>query len=179
METVPDIHRAHREEFEQFVLAQAEPWHREYLTASMRPGMPTIGWLSGGHDPALSPLGRAADAQAPMEIPPATGFGARLQIRLRPSLLRGTHPVMARGARIRAASSALCRMSCCMRPSTSISWKFFRFPSPPMMGMACCFVIIANTIGAHLGLPPVRASKVRARDRTLLSCAQWPHTCGP
>ena len=35
METVPDIHRAHREEFEQFALAQAEPWHREYLTAPL------------------------------------------------------------------------------------------------------------------------------------------------
>jgi len=31
-ETVPAIHRLHREAFEQFVLAQAEPWHREHLT---------------------------------------------------------------------------------------------------------------------------------------------------
>jgi hypothetical protein len=36
-----------------------------------------------------------------------------------------------------------------------------------------------NRIGALLGLPPVRTSKARGKDKALPSCAQWPHCVRP
>ena len=36
-----------------------------------------------------------------------------------------------------------------------------------------------NRIGALLGLPPVRTSKARGKDKALPSCAYWPHCVRP
>ena len=38
---------------------------------------------------------------------------------------------------------------------------------------------MCNRIGAKLGLPPVRTSKARGKDKDLPSCAYWPEDVRP
>ena len=180
METVSDIHRAHRAEFEQFVLTQAEPWHREYLTALYAAWHAyNQRYFQGGMTPPYLLLAEPLTPRFYGDTSPATGFGARLQIRLRPSLLRGTHPVMARGSQDPCGIQRFVQDVLLHETIHQYQLEILQVPERSYDGHGPLFRDTANTIGAHLGLPPVRASKVRARERTLPSCAQWPHNVRP
>src|SRR5262245_31194528 len=98
-ETVPEIHRMHRENFERFVLAQAEPWHREHLTALYTAWHAyNTRYFQGQMTPPYLLLAEPLTPRRYGDTALATGFGARLQIRIRPSLLRGTHPHLEQGS---------------------------------------------------------------------------------
>jgi len=84
---------AHREAFRAYVLDEADPWHRAHL------GRLYALWeeWNATHFAAamVAPYLLLNEPMAPNvygDCGPVSGFGGRSQIRLRPSLLRGTHP---------------------------------------------------------------------------------------
>src|SRR5262249_34220896 len=93
VDTVPPDARLHREDFRRYVLEKAEPWHREHLGR-----LYTLwdGWNAayfGGQ--LVCPyilLNEPSNPKRLGDCAPVSGFGGKSQIRLRPSLLVGTHP---------------------------------------------------------------------------------------
>src|SRR6516164_9754149 len=98
MTTLPDLHREHREAFERFVLAQADPWHRAHLTA-LYAAWHTYNtcYFEAQMTPPYLLLAEPVTPRVYGDTSPASGFGAKLQIRIRPSLARGTHPRLRQG----------------------------------------------------------------------------------
>ena len=106
---------------------------------------------------------------------PVSGFGGRLQIRLRPSLLRGTHPTWrdrerSEPVRVRFVEDVLLH-EMIHQWQQEVTGK----TEAPYHGHGPGFRDQANAIGAVLGLSPVRTGKARGKDRDLPSCSQWPH----
>lgn len=101
-----------------------------------------------------------------------SSWGSRLEIRLRPSLLDGTHPrvdslVPARG-RFLVAADVLTH-ECIHQWQAEITGK----AEASYHGHGPGFAAKANEIGTALGLPPVA---VRNRGGSAdLVCAHWPH----
>jgi len=105
-----------------------------------------------------------------------SGLGCRSQIRLRPSLLTGTHPRVngsAEGRFLFVADVLLHEMIHQWQQEvsgeTDEAWH----------GHGPAFRDKANEIGARLGLGIVRTSKKRGKDADLPSCSYWPHVVRP
>jgi len=167
----------HREDFRRFVLEDAEPWHREHLG---RLYQLWAEWNATYFDGALVPpyilLTEPAGPRTYADCGPVSGFGGRCQIRMRPSLLAGTHPHL-RGeieGRVRFVADVLLH-------ETIHQWQQERSGQTEHAwhGHGPSFRDRANAIGRALGLPPVRTGKRRGPDRHLPSCAQWPHCVRP
>ncbi len=102
-----------------------------------------------------------------------SSWGSRLEIRLRPSLLDGTHPAMVAGddhaeGRWLFAADVLTH-ECIHQWQTEITGK----AEGSYHGHGPGFAGKANEIGAALGLPAV-AVRNRSGSRDLV-CAHWPH----
>jgi hypothetical protein len=179
-EPVPALHREHREEFERFVVAQADPWHREQLTA-LYAAWHTYNacYFQGAMTPSYILLAEPLTPQRYGDTARATGFGARLQIRLRPSLARGTHPDMQHGTQDGQGIQRVVQDILLHETIHQYQLEILGTDERSYDGHGPLFRDTANAIGEPLGLPPVRASKVRAAQRTLPSCAQWPHNVRP
>lgn len=103
------------------------------------------------------------------------GIGEKLEIRLRPSILTGTHKDMrpedafAEGRFLFLEDVALHEVihQYHMEVTGTIEKSYH--------GHGPAFRDLCNMIGAELGLSPVRSSKKRGEDASLPSCAQWPH----
>jgi len=171
---------AHREAFRAYVLDEATPWHRAHL----------------GRLYALWEEWNAAHFAAAMVVPylllnepkapnvygdcgAVSGFGGRSQIRIRPSLLRGTHPdvhggdAFAAGRFAFVADVLLHEMVHQWQQEISGDRDLFYHGHGPV------FRDRANEIGATLALPPVRTCKKRGADADRPSCSQWPHNVRP
>jgi hypothetical protein len=179
-ESVPDVHRLHREAFEQFVLEQAEPWHRTHLTA-LYEAWHTYNrrYFEGKMTPPYILLSETGIPRAYGDTSPATGFGAHLQIRLRPSLLRGTHPHIQKGNHDRCGVERFVQDILLHETIHQYQIEVLKKNEASYDGHGPLFRDSANKIGAALGLPPVRPSKVPKKERKLPSCAQWPHNVRP
>ncbi len=102
-----------------------------------------------------------------------SSWGSRLEIRLRPSLLDGTHPAMAGGSGNPAGlflfAADVLTHECVHQWQQEITGKL----EGSYHGHGPGFAARANEIGAVLGLPPVA---VRNRGGSAdLVCAHWPH----
>lgn len=108
---------------------------------------------------------------------PVSSWGSRLEIRIRPSLLAGTHPHMVPGndhhpGRLRFVTDvvtheAIHQWQIEITGATEASYH----------GHGKTFAAKCNAIGSILGLPPV---KVRNRNGSRdLVCAHWPHNVRP
>jgi hypothetical protein len=178
--TDPDVHRLHREEFERFVLSQAAPWHREHLTALYAAWHAyNAAYFAGQMTPPYLLLAEPLTPRRYGDTSPTTGFGARLQIRLRPSLLRGTHPDMHHGSRDPQGIQRFVEDILLHETIHQYQMEILHVDEASYDGHGSAFRECANRIGASLGLPPVRASKVSTKARHLPSCAQWPHNVRP
>jgi hypothetical protein len=101
---------------------------------------------------------------------PDSSWGSRLEIRLRPSLLAGTHPHVgepAEGRRRLVADIVLHEMIHQWQVEVSGARE------PSYHGHGPTFCAQANRIGATLGLPAVIVRN-RGGSRELV-CAHWPH----
>jgi len=182
------LHRTHREEFERFVQAQAAPWHREHLTALYAAWHAyNAAYFAGQMTAPYLLLAEPITPRTYADTSPATGFGAQLQIRIRPSLLRGTHPHLRQGLQDAAE-----RQRCAVGRQRFVEDILLHETIHQYQMEVICkhevsydghgptFRDTANLIGASLGLPPVRASKAPKKERDRLpSCAQWPHNVRP
>jgi hypothetical protein len=187
MTTLSDVHREHREAFERFVLEQAAPWHREHLTALYTAWHTyNTSYFEGQMTPPYLLLAEPVTPRVYGDTSPASGFGAKLQIRIRPSLVRGTHPHLRQGlmdhaTRARCAIGRQRFVDDILLHETIHQYhmEVIGRHEDSYDGHGPSFRDCANRIGATLGLPPVRASKVPKKERDKPSCAQWPHNVRP
>jgi hypothetical protein len=171
---------SHRRGFERFVLEHAEPWHREHL------GRLFTNWRTwnGEHfesrlEPPYLLLAEPAYSRAYGCCCALSGFGGRSEIRIRPSLVRGSHPHVEPGDRFQAGRDRF--VDDVLLHEMVHQWQFevLGDPEPAYQGHGPLFRDVANRIGAVLGLSRVRDCKRRGVDKDLPSCAQWPHCVRP
>lgn len=182
LDTRTDPALLHREECWDFILHDAEPWHREHLTKLARlwdhwnreffdgsfKARPHILLASTCHPDAYGDYARTG------------GWGGKAQIRIRKSLLRGTHPHVRAGdefAKGRFLFVADVLLHECIHQYQHEILGIERSNSYIAHGPT--FRDMANGIGQKLGLPPVRASRNRGKDAGLPSCSYWPHCVRP
>jgi hypothetical protein len=163
----------HREDFRRFVLDDAEPWHREHL------GQLYQQWdrcnelyFDGALVPPYILLTEPPGPRTYADCGTVSGFGGRSQIRIRPSLLAGTHPHLrgdAEGRRRFVADVLL--------HETIHQWQqeLSGQTEQAWHGHGPAFRDRANAIGGAMGLGPVRTAKRRGAQRALPSCACWPY----
>lgn len=177
---VPSSHVRHREDTRAFVLAEAEPWHREHLAMLYdRWGEWNAAHFGGLMVPPYLMLLEPKSARAWGDTSPVSGFGGRSQIRLRPAVLTGASrqfragPEYAEGRRRFACDILLHEMiHQWQQEVTGAAEDGYHGHGPTFRDKA-------NEIGRALGLAPVRTGKARGPDRELPSCAQWPHCVRP
>ncbi len=171
---------SHREDYWDFIKRHSAPWHqqhllrivdlweewnREYFESKLV--LPYILLL----EPAASNV--LGDCSS------VSGFGGRSQIRLRPSLLLGTHPKIKRGKSY--AEGRFLYVADVALHETIHQWQqeVTGNHDDGYHGHGPSFRDKANEIGAKLGFPMVRTSKKRGKDRNLPSCSRWPHNVRP
>jgi hypothetical protein len=108
-----------------------------------------------------------------------SGWGSRLQIRLRPSLLTGTYARLRSGEAFKEGRFRYTADVLLHELIHHHNEEILHEPETGWHGHGPKFRDECNRIGAELGLPPVRTSKRRGADQHLPSCAQWPHTVRP
>jgi hypothetical protein len=177
---IPEAHVRHREDFQRFVLEDSLPSHRVPLTRLYEH------WNDANEqyfDSVLVPphvlLSEPSTPSALGDCSPVSGWGSRSQIRIRPSLLAGTHRAVVPGevhaeGRMRFVLDVLLHETLHQH-----AMEVSRRLDEGYHGHGPAFRDNANRIGALLGLEPVRTSKARGKDRKLESCAHWPHCVRP
>jgi len=169
-----------REDLRAFVTAEAADWHRRHL------GRLYQLWEEWNAAHFAGKLIPPYVLLTPPESPRAYGdcanissFGGCCQIRIRPSLLMGTHPHMRAGdvyaeGRFQFVADVLLH-------ETIHQWHFevTGQNEDSYHGHGPAFAQVCNAIGVALSLPPVRSMKRRGKDKDLPSCAQWPHVVRP
>lgn len=169
----------HRREFERFVLDDAEPSYRRPLSRLY------ANWhrINADYfDAALVvPYVLLAQPSQPKrygQFAPVSSFGGHAEIRIRPSLLDGTHPHMVLGGshegRFRFVADILLH-----EIIHQAQHEVLGAAEESYHGHGTVFRDTANRIGTELGLPPVRTNKKRGADRDRPSCSQWPHCVRP
>ncbi len=167
---------AQREALWAYIDACANDWHRRHLTR-LRASWET--WNEGFYASQLKvPLILLNEPTSPPvygSCARISGYGGRSQIRIRPSLLRGTHPHMR--CENAYAEGRFLFVEDVLRHEMIHQWQQEVTGSEEggSRGHGKTFRDKCNEIGAKLGLAPVRTGKKRGCDAELPSCAQWPH----
>jgi hypothetical protein len=106
-------------------------------------------------------------------------YGARSQIKIRPSLLSGTHPHMNSGPKYQEGRFLF--IVDVLLHETIHLWQdeIVGYLEDPYHGHGPIFRDKCNEIGRKLGLPPVRTCKKRGTNKNLPSCSQFPHNVRP
>jgi hypothetical protein len=177
---LPDLHREHRLDFERFVLDEAAPWHRQHLSRLYQAWHDyNATYFAHAMTPPYLLLAEPITPKIYGDTSAATGFGAQMQIRIRSSLVRGTHPHMQHGTQDAKGIERYVLDVLLHETIHQYQFEVLGVSDESYDGHGPVFRDNANRIGTALGLPPVRVSKVRAAQRTVPSCAQWPHCVRP
>jgi hypothetical protein len=106
-------------------------------------------------------------------------YGARSQIKIRPSLLSGTHPHMLAGPKYQEGRFLF--IVDVLLHETIHLWQdeIVGCLEDAYHGHGPIFRDKCNEIGKKLGLPPVRTCKRRGSTKNLPSCSQFPHNVRP
>ena len=107
------------------------------------------------------------------------GNGSRAQIRIRPSLLRGTHPDMRAGDKYAEGRFLFVSDVLLHEMLHQYQHEILGDLEDAYKGHGPKFRDKCNQIGEKLGLPPVRTCKARGKDKDLPSCSYWPHIVRP
>lgn len=176
---VPDSHKAIRVAIRDFALKDAIESHKKWLTILYTSW---DDWNEKFFDGALiTPCIFLAEPKTPRALADCTSvsaFGARSQIRIRPSLLDGTHKYINPNAvflgRIRFIADTLLH-------EMIHQWQeeILGNVEKSYKGHGSLFAGKCNKIGEVLKLPIVRLAKARGKDKDMPSCAQWPHNVRP
>ena len=177
MTRLSDTDVAHREAFRAYVLDQAEPWHRRHLTRLYQVWEDANAkWYDSALVPPILLLAEPGEPKRYGQCSAVSSYGARSEIRIRPSLLAGTHP------HIRHPGEGADRFADDVLLHEQIhQWQqeTLGVDEDGWHGHGPTFRDQANQIGAALGIAAVRTSKRRGPDKDLPSCAQWPHCARP
>jgi hypothetical protein len=179
--TVPESHRRHRQDFKAFVEQETDAW--QHSADAKRLYALFDEWNTAYFDTRLTvPYLVLLEPGSPRRLgdtSSVSGWGGKLQIRLRPSLLNGTYPTLRSGeefaeGRFRYVADVLLHE---MIHHDHMEITGEREES--FHGHGPAFRDDCNRIGATLGLSAVRSAKKRGPDKDLPSCAQWPHNVRP
>jgi hypothetical protein len=170
----------HRQQFRQYVLSEAEPWHREHLGRLYGLWDAWNAEVFGGRlQPPYLLLAEPTNPRRLGDCSSISGFGGKSQIRIRASLLVGTHPIV-RGDPEYAEGRFLFVAECLLHEMIH-QWhqEVTGRNDEHYHGHGPAFRDECNRIGKMLGLPAVRCSKARGKDNSLPSCSYWPHCVRP
>ncbi len=173
--TIPEADRDLREHIRDFALTDAAPWHRKHLTRLYGIWEDLNTRYYGGV--MVPPILQLLEPIAPSvygDCSPVSGTGARSQIRLRPSLLRGTHPHMRDNdeGRFRFVADVLMH-----EQIHQYHQEITGIREPNYHGHGPAFCGKCNELSADLGLATVIVKKRAKHDGP--RCAQWPHSVRP
>lgn len=172
----------HREQCWDFILKNASPYHRENLTNLVllwdvwNPEHFNGEFKARPHILLATPC----IPNALGDYSRTGGWGGKAQIRIRESLLDGTHPAVAAGdnykeGRFLFVADVLLHE--CIHQYQHEILGIEKTSSYISHGPT--FRDKCNEIGEKLGLAKVRASQTRGKDRDLPSCCYWPHCVRP
>jgi hypothetical protein len=180
LEPVKAADAIHRANFRRFVVAHAEAWHREHLgtlydqweiwNGAFFEGKMVAPYIMFGVPSCPRTLGDYAEV---------SGFGGHSQIRIRQSLLTGKHPSVRSGEAFAEGRSRLVSDVLLHETIHQYQHELLRRPENSYKGHGPLFRDKCNEIGSKLDLPLVRVAKARGQDKTLQSCAHWPHAVRP
>ena len=171
MDEIREADVLHREAFQDFVIFEARPWHQQHL------GRLYAFWHKWNQDyfggALVTPYVLFAEPSSPQRLGDyarVSGFGGHGQVRLRPSLLTGSRP-SARGGD-KYAEGRFRFVADVFLHETNHQWQHEVLGDleDGYHGHGPKFRDQCNRIGAMLGLPPVRTSKARGKDKALPSC---------
>jgi hypothetical protein len=170
---VPEQDVRLREQLKRYILEHSEEWHREHLgkLATLWERYNVEHFASEMVVPVIL-LNEPSNPRRLGDCGPFSGMGCRSQIRIRPSLLTGTHPSVngnKEGRFLFVADVLLHEMIHQWQQEVSGDTDVGYHGHGP------AFRDKANEIGRRLGLGPVRTCKARGKDKDLPSCSQWPH----
>ncbi|HKA53030.1 MAG TPA: hypothetical protein VKJ47_05160 [Candidatus Binatia bacterium] len=172
--------REHRQAFVAYVLSEAQPFHRTFLTRLYDLWGQ---WNDRYYDGRLLvPYVTLAEPPAPRVYGVTSlvsSWGGKAEIRLRPSLLKGTHPHVRSEPAFQEGRFLFTADVLLHELGHQFSLEISGETEEPFHGHGPAFRDICNRIGKELGLPPVRSAKKRGPDADLPSCAQWPHNVRP
>ena len=165
-----------RERVTAFALSDAaDPWHQEKLNELYRH------WRKCNRRhfecALITPVIRLAEPSAPTVLGQygrVSSIGGAGEICIRPSLLRGTHPMWDEPP---TEQQALDFSLDVLLHEMIHQWQqeVTSNPEKGYHGHGPDFRDKCNEIGAVLELPPVRNCKRRGKDAELPSCSEWPH----
>jgi len=172
-------HRHHREQFWDFVRNQAEPRYRAALTRLL--GVweeANQAYYGGVLVPPIILLAEPSNPRRLGDCSPISGWGAESQIRIRPSLLAGTHPNVREGNHdpeglFRFVADVLLheQIHQWQQEVTGQREESYHGHGPR-------FCAKCNEIGAALGLAQVIV-KTRPQVPMTGHCSEWPYTARP
>lgn len=167
----------HRKQYEKFVLKNGDPtvsklivlwnyWNEKFFDNSFK----------------ACPIILLAEPSRPSVLGDYSAVGAygnRAQIRIRPSLMSGTHPHTLPGDEYKKGRF-LFVADVALHETIHLWQDEVRGDlEPSYHGHGPLFRDKCNEIGEKLGLPPVRTCKKRVRDADLPSCSHFPHNVRP
>ena len=179
---VPDPLILHREQCWDFILKDASPWYREHLTklgllwdewnekffGGLFKARPHILLATPCYPDALGDYGRVG------------GWGGKAQIRIRRSLLSGTHPLVAAGDKSKEGRFLFVQDVLLHEIVHQYQHEILGIEkTSSYISHGPTFRDKCNEISEKLRLGRVRASKTRGKDRDLPSCSHWPHCVRP
>lgn len=129
--------------------------------------------------PPVPRLSTPSNPRAEGTYAPVAGDGLRGEIRLRPALLNGKHPIMRPGPEFAEGRFLYVADVLLHESAHAFCEEVLGDSQNAYHGHGPAFRDVCNAIGARLGLPPVRTSKRRGADADLPSCAQWPMCVRP
>jgi hypothetical protein len=177
-EDLPRSAIEHRMEFRQYVLNEASAWHRKHLARMYDLwDQWNVEFFSSLMKPPYILLAEPSIPQALGDCAVISGFGGNSQIRIRPSLITGSHPKVrgwSEDARLRMVEDILLH-------EMLHQWQqeVTGNCDSAYSGHGPTFRDKANEIGAALGLGRVRTCKLRGADKDLPSCSYWPQNVRP
>lgn len=176
---IPESHKAIRQAIRDFALSDAEPWFKQWLCDLYDAWEK---WNESFFESKLVvPCIFISEPKTPRALADCStisAFGARSQIRIRPSLLTGEHRII----NAEAPLEGRCRLIADVVLHEMIHQyqdEITGNPEHSYKGHGSGFRDKCNEIGAALGLPVVRVAKARGKDKDLPSCASWPFNVRP
>jgi hypothetical protein len=167
-----------RQQIRRYVLEHSEPWHREHL------GRLDASWerynaehFAGEMVYPVMLLSETSNPRSIGDCSPRSGLGCRSQIRIRPSLLRGTHPLVRDGTLNPEGLSRVVEDVLLHEMIHQWQQEVTGRTEESYHGHGTAFRDKANEIGAKLGLPPVRAK--HQKESAGPQCQYWPHEVRP
>lgn len=176
---VPDSHKAIRLAIREFVLKDAMEGHKEWLTTLYD------SWEKFNEEffdgALIVPCVFLAEPKTPRALAdctPVSAFGARSQIRIRPSLLTGKHKCINEAAPMKGRILFIADV---LLHEMIHQWQeeILGNDEKSYKGHGALFAGKCNKIGEVLGLAAVRLAKARGKDKDLPSCSYWPHNVRP